>query len=84
MYDIEAAIEARRIGCLRPTPAGEQEVWTYGNNHQLHRRWLALYRSEGWSMERIARLDQTTLARVWCGLMLALRDEPPNRRKRPA
>lgn len=76
MFDIDAAIEARRE---RPHAAegapAQPDAWRYREAQQLHRRWLALYRGDRWSLERIARFDGATLGQVWCGIVLALRHE---------
>ena len=85
MFDIDAAIEARhdKLRALDPAPApADGAAWVYANDAQLHRRWLALYRGDRWSLERIAALDGTTLAQVWCGIVLAMRHEsrPGSRR----
>jgi hypothetical protein len=83
MFDIDAAIEARheKLRALDPAPDGDA-AWVYSNDAQLHRRWLALYRGDLWSLERIAALDSTTIAQVWCGIVLAMRHEsrPGSRR----
>ncbi|MFM1872884.1 MAG: hypothetical protein RL398_2306 [Planctomycetota bacterium] len=83
MYDIEAAIAARNSEREKAARATREEVWNYAFDQQLHRRWLALYRGDHWSLERIAALDGATIAQVWCGLVLALRDERRARRHWP-
>ncbi len=82
MFDIDAAVANRRFtrGSDEPPPGGSG--WHYANRDQLFRRWLALYRSEHWSLARIAAFDGVTLAQVWCGLVLALRAEPVALRRR--
>ncbi|HEX5052719.1 MAG TPA: hypothetical protein VFZ65_13165 [Planctomycetota bacterium] len=84
MFDIEAAIEARYEKTrpeYRRLAHDEGDAWVYANEAQLHRRWLALYRGDRWSLERIAELDGTTIAQVWCGIVLAMRHEPRNGRR---
>jgi len=81
MYDIEAAIAARNAEREKVEREPRGEVWNYAYDEQLHRRWLALYRGDHWSLERIARLDGATIAQVWCGLVLALREERRSRRR---
>ncbi|MEZ6037938.1 MAG: hypothetical protein R3F29_10685 [Planctomycetota bacterium] len=81
MFDIDAAMAARRQrsdgdGNAERAPDAFDERWRYAYREQLHRRWLALHRSEHWSLERIAELDGVTLAQVYCGIVLAMRHEP--------
>lgn len=82
MFDIDAAIATRRLGRLDDQPTPQDDGWHYANRGQLFRRWLALYRSEHWSLARIAEFDGVTLAQVWCGLVLARRAEPVALRRR--
>lgn len=82
MFDIDAAIATRRLVRFEDEPAPQGTGWHYANRDQLFRRWLALYRSEHWSLQRIAEFDGVTLAQVWCGLMLARRAEPVALRRR--
>lgn len=76
MFDIDAAIEARRerlhAGECTSTHA---DAWHYREARQLQRRWLALYRGDRWSLERIAAFDGVTLGQVFCGIVLAMRHE---------
>ena len=53
MYDIEAAIAARTAEREKVEREPRGEVWNYAYDEQLHRRWLALYRGDHWSLERI-------------------------------
>lgn len=82
MFDIDAAIANRRFARGADDASPQGCGWRYANRDQLFRRWLALYRSEHWSLARIAALDGVTLAQVWCGLMLARRAEPVALRRR--
>jgi hypothetical protein len=85
LFDIDAAIEARRLRVwevrARAQPSAEAEQRRRDQNCQ-HRRWLALHRGDHWSLERIARLDGVTVAQVYCGIVLALRHEPRQGRLR--
>ena len=82
MFDIEAAIEARHAksrladSWLTHDDAATAADRVSATTNRLHRRWLALYRGDRWSLERIAEFDGTTIAKVWCGIVLAMRHEP--------
>lgn len=82
MFDIDAAVANRQRSRLDGEPGTSRNGWHYANREQLFRRWLALYRSEHWSLGKIAEFDGVTLAQVWCGIVLARRNEPVALRRR--